>query len=107
MSKTAIAAVHGQTMLFQFNPAGPNIARMKQVHRNRHDQREAAEARRVSRPTPKATLQERGHHAKPWRKMGRGWKRAGDGLNQPWKFILHEVQVDLLQARRRHRSRRR
>jgi hypothetical protein len=32
------------------------------------------------------------------KEVGGGWKRAGDGLNQPWKFIHHEVQVDLLQA---------
>jgi hypothetical protein len=28
----------------QFNPAGPNIVRDEQMHRNRHYQRDAAEA---------------------------------------------------------------
>ena len=54
MSKTAIAAVHGHTMLFQFNPAGPNIVRMNRCIATAITS-EMPRKRRVSRPTPNAT----------------------------------------------------
>jgi hypothetical protein len=33
------------------------------------------------------------------KKIGCGWKWAGDGLNYPGKIILHKIRVYFLQSR--------
>ncbi len=96
-SKTAMAAVHGHTTLFQLCPNGPNIVRMKMCMATAATS-ESRRQRLVSSPMPNATCTKGASAPNIGTSFPIERKQRGDRLHQPGKVGEHEIRIELLQA---------